>query len=130
MTHRNTPPEAQVSKFPSVTVVGVILAFSQPCRTKTNQWMLSVSLVDQSIPVVDKDDEGIEKLIVMNVNIFRKYRQELPSLRKVGDLLRLHDAGIQVCQIGASHQCRCSLCMLSRLNWIGALRSFLFALCD
>jgi hypothetical protein len=91
--HRNTPPEAQTSKFPSATVVGVVLAFNQPSLTKSNQWLISVALVDQSLPVAEDDDDTLH---IMNVNIFRKNRKDLPKIHKAGDLLRLHDAGIQV----------------------------------
>jgi hypothetical protein len=91
--HKNTPPEAQTSKFPSATVVGVVLAFNQPSLTKSNQWLISVALVDQSLPVVEDDDDTLH---IMNVNIFRKNRIDLPKIHNAGDLLRLHDAGIQV----------------------------------
>ena len=89
------PCTAKGSPHPSVTVLGVILGFNLPTRTKTNQWMISISIVDPSLPTTD-DDQSEEGLHTITVNVFRKKRNDLPCVRQVGDLIRLQDAGIQV----------------------------------
>ena len=90
--NRNTPLEPRV--YPSATVIGVVVGFNLPSRTKTNNWMMTVAIVDQSLPT--DDNQYGDGFRAVQVNIFRKNCEDLPKIRRAGDLLRLKDAGIQV----------------------------------
>lgn len=82
--HEATPLDARHKRYPSATVCGVVLGFTLPTPTKTNQWLVTVSLVDPSL-----DD-------ALTVCIFRKRPEDLPKLMVAGDLLVIREAGIKV----------------------------------
>lgn len=79
-------------RFPSATVLGVVIGFSLPTRVKTGQWMITISIVDPTLPI----DESGEGLHVVNCNIFRRKVEDLPTVRRAGDLVRMEEAGVQV----------------------------------
>lgn len=88
---------------------GLVLGFSPHRMTKRGDWMVSVTLVDESLPVspevlYDEDQEnevcdetGRPSLPMpcIQINIFTKQRKELPALRSMGDVLRMHRVKVQ-----------------------------------
>ena len=73
---------------------GVVVGFNVPTRTKTDSWMVTIAIVDQSFPM--DSNHNNDELGAMNVNIFRKNCEDFPKCRRAGDVIRLQEAGIQV----------------------------------
>ena len=57
-----------------------------PDQTKRGDWMMSVNLIDES-----------SNAIPISLVIFCKKREQLPVLARMGDILRIHRASLQVC---------------------------------
>lgn len=74
-----------------VNVFAVVIGFGSPAMTKRGEWMMSVALVDDSLPLDDEEDS----LKTVNVNIFAKDKLYLPKIRFGGDVLRLHRVQVQ-----------------------------------
>lgn len=90
------------TKFLSVNVIGVVLGFGAPSMTRRSQWMISLSIVDDSLPLpgaaqpnqdMDSLDEGIA---VITLCVFSNHREGLPVVHQAGDVLRLKCVGVQV----------------------------------
>mmetsp|Transcript_16761 Transcript_16761/g.24777 ORF Transcript_16761/g.24777 Transcript_16761/m.24777 type:complete len:912 (-) Transcript_16761:1086-3821(-) len=87
--HRNSPRKRRQGP-PTVNVVGIVWAFSQPSRTKRNSWTMSVNLVD---PSIIGNAGGIVRIMLLQ--IFRNKRHDLPTMLEAGNLLVITGAGIQ-----------------------------------
>jgi Telomeric single stranded DNA binding POT1/CDC13 len=87
-------------QHPSVDVIGVILGFNTPSRTKTHNWMVSCRIVDPSIstasPQQPQESDSHDEFHAISINVFRKHEKELPRFIRAGDLIRLLGAGLQV----------------------------------
>lgn len=80
-----------------VNVFATVIGFSTPSLTRGYDWMINVTLVDESTPLPDmSDDARDETVAATSCIIFCKNREELPKLRKAGDVLRLHRVMVQV----------------------------------
>ena len=94
--HRNTPKDAiSFRSQPIVNVIGIVLGFSLPARTKTDNWMITLNIVDRSLSKKDSGGETNDSRFVINLNIFRKMIDELPTVKKAGDVVILKGAIIQ-----------------------------------
>mmetsp|Transcript_7447 Transcript_7447/g.17026 ORF Transcript_7447/g.17026 Transcript_7447/m.17026 type:complete len:204 (-) Transcript_7447:2978-3589(-) len=97
LEHRDAPREAR-PKFPTINIFGVVLGFGVPTLTKTNNWMVSLTIVDDSLPLPHPgSDEPV--LHSVTINIFSSSKEDLPKFHQAGDVIRLHNAGLQVCQL-------------------------------
>jgi hypothetical protein len=92
--HQSNASNPKNPQYPSVSVFGLVVGFNIPTRTKTDSWMVTIAIVDQSLPN-DSSHNG-DELCAMNVNIFRKNCEDFPKCRRAGDVIRLQEAGIQV----------------------------------
>jgi len=72
-----------------VNIMGVVMSFSAPSRTKWNQWMISLTLVDNSIPLA----LGESTSVVMN--IFVTSMNKLPHFSGMGNVLCAHRVMVQ-----------------------------------
>jgi hypothetical protein len=94
--HRNTPKDAiTLRSQPIVNVIGIVLGFSLPARTKTDNWMITLNIVDRSLSKQESGGETNDSRFAINLNIFRKMIEELPTVKKAGDLVILKGAIIQ-----------------------------------
>lgn len=71
------------------------MGFGAPTLTKTNSWMMSFAVVDDSLPLPtpDQADQGVHTI---TVNMFHNSRQSLPKFNATGDVIRLNWAVLQV----------------------------------
>lgn len=82
---------------PMVNLNATVLGFSSPTLTKGYDWMLNVTLVDESTPLPDtSNDASDEAVAATTIVIFCRQRDDLPKVCKAGDVLRMHRVGIQV----------------------------------
>lgn len=90
------------SKFISVNAIGVVIGFGAPSLTKRNHWMISMSIVDDTLPLpgtslpiqdMNSFDDGIA---IVTLCVFVNRKEELPDVRQAGDVLRLKCVGVQV----------------------------------
>ncbi|GKY92238.1 hypothetical protein MPSEU_000195000 [Mayamaea pseudoterrestris] len=73
-----------------VSIFTSVLGFRSPFRTKKGDQMMSIQLVDDSLPLED-DVEGPDRPIrSVQFNLFTKRIEDLPHLRYAGDVLRMH----------------------------------------
>ncbi len=93
-THQSNASNPNRPQYPTVSVFGVVVGFNVPTRTKTDSWMVTIAIVDQSFPM--DSNHNNDELGAMNVNIFRKNCEDFPKCRRAGDVIRLQEAGIQV----------------------------------
>ena len=70
-----------------INVYGVVQGSSPPRMTKRGDWMISVTIIDESICFT-----GIPIIL----NIFCKHQHELPKIAYMGDILRVHRAKAEV----------------------------------
>jgi hypothetical protein len=68
-------------------VYGVVTQFGMPKQTRGTDWMLSLSLIDESLPA-----DGFA------VNVFAPAKKDLPVVKRVGDVVRLHRVTVQLYQ--------------------------------
>jgi len=79
-----------------VNVFGVVIGFGIPYLTTRGQWIMSVHLVDESLPLAADEGLGVEEPVrSISINIFAEERSALPDLSRGGDVLRLHRVHIQ-----------------------------------
>ena len=76
----------------SITVYGVVLGFSPPRITRMNMWMMSIVLIDETMPTSRERDVGgnnEKELHVPSItlNLFVKHKSELPPVRSAGDVI-------------------------------------------
>ena len=82
---------------PMVNLYATVLGFSSPTLTKGYDWMLNVTLVDESVPLPDMSNGASDEAVkATTIVIFCRQREDLPKVCKAGDVLRLHRVGIQV----------------------------------
>lgn len=86
---------------PKVNIYGVVMGFTSPSRTKKGTWMITVSLVDDSL--ADTTHGNGDPPVTLN--IFCKKRDEIPRLHQIGDVLRLHRVALKVG--GGASRCFC-----------------------
>lgn len=79
-----------------VNLYGAVLGFTAPTLTKAHDWMVNIALVDESTPLPTNGEREEDSVAATTVVIFCRERDQLPQLRKAGDVLRLHGVGIQV----------------------------------
>ena len=78
-------------------VYGVVIGFGAATQTKTGDWFMNVTLVDESIVDDENSSNTEEKMLsAIPLSIFCKKIQQLPDLRRAGEVLRLHRVVVQV----------------------------------
>ena len=99
----------------SITVYGVVLGFSPPSITKSEEWMMAVVLIDETIPLSNQtrtpgqpsnttanpgggDSSNSKDLHVPSVTlmIFSKDKAKLPVVRSAGDVICCEKVILQV----------------------------------
>jgi Telomeric single stranded DNA binding POT1/CDC13 len=100
--HRSDASNPKRPQYPSVSVFGVVVGFNVPTRTKTDSWMVTITIVDQSLS--KESSHNGDELCAMNINIFRKNCKDFPKCRRAGDVIRLQEAGIQVSRLFGSQR--------------------------
>jgi len=89
----------------AVNIFGVVLGFGCPRFTRSGDWMMTVWVVDESIPLPQSaaNSEGTNvdpahdhSIPSVSINIFVKERSQLPNLLVAGDVLRCHRLGVQM----------------------------------
>eukprot|EP00977_Amphora_coffeiformis_P027630 scaffold34627_cov159-Amphora_coffeaeformis.AAC.7 len=93
-SHKAISKEQMTNSACIVDILAVVLGFGHPSRTKRGDWMVSVTLVDDSLPL-ETESSTTDSLMAVNVNIFVKEEFNLPKLRFAGDVLRLHRVKLQ-----------------------------------
>ncbi|KAL7432027.1 hypothetical protein ACHAXM_002879 [Skeletonema potamos] len=74
----------------AITVYGVVLGFSPPRITRMNTWMMSIVMIDETIPSSrEMGSENEKELYVPSItlNLFAKHKSELPQVRSAGDVI-------------------------------------------
>ena len=90
------------NKFLSVNVIGVVLGYGAPFMTRRNQWMISLSIVDDSLPLpgttqIHQDEDLLDEgLAQITVNVFANKKEDLPQINEAGDVLHLKCVGLQI----------------------------------
>ena len=79
-----------------VNVYGAVLGFTAPALTKAHDWMINITLVDESTPLPTNGEGGKDSVAATTLVIFCRERDQLPRLLKAGDILRLHHVAVQV----------------------------------
>ncbi len=74
-----------------VNVYGAVLGFSCISRTKTGNFFLKVSLIDESIPTISRD-----KIPSITLLIFSGDEKNLPNISQAGELIRAHRVNAQI----------------------------------
>ena len=88
-----------------IDMYGVVLSFSVPKLTKRKEWMMQVTLTDDSINFRANGNNGNDTSRNENhtgpqsitINIFRQSIDLLPKLKRAGDILRGHRLLPEVC---------------------------------
>jgi Telomeric single stranded DNA binding POT1/CDC13/ssDNA-binding domain of telomere protection protein len=75
--------------FCDVNVMGVVISYKPPFRTKRGEWMTNAIIVDDSLGFVQN------RISSVSVNLFSKTRDRLPEFKYAGDILRLHRVKVQ-----------------------------------
>jgi hypothetical protein len=89
-------------KFLSVNVIGIVLGFGAPNMTRRNQWMISLSIVDDTLPLpgttrIHQDEDLLDEgIAVITVCVFANHREDLPDVHQAGDVLHLNCVGVQL----------------------------------
>jgi len=82
---------------PLVNIWATVLGFSSPTITKGYDWMMNITIVDESVPLPETGEDAKEEAVAATTMvIFCRQRDELPKIQKAGDVLRLHRVEIQV----------------------------------
>ena len=68
-----------------VNLYASVVAATPPRMTKRGDWMISANLIDDSY-----------QALPMTINIFCKDKNRLPQLVWMGDVIRIHRAGLEV----------------------------------
>ena len=90
------------SKFLSVNVISVVLGFGAPSLTKRNHWMISMSIIDDTLPLpgnslpIQDINSFDDSIAVVTLCVFANRKEDLPDVRQAGDVLRLKCVGVQV----------------------------------
>eukprot|EP00986_Skeletonema_menzelii_P006250 scaffold2358_cov222-Skeletonema_menzelii.AAC.4 len=74
----------------AITVYGIVLGFSPPRITRMNTYMMSIVLIDETIPTsreVGADNEKELHVPSITLNLFAKHKSELPPVRSAGDVI-------------------------------------------
>jgi len=77
----------------SITVYGVVLGFSPPRITRMNTWMMSIVLIDETMPTSREVGSGAAEnerelhVPSITLNLFAKHKLELPPVRSAGDVI-------------------------------------------
>lgn len=74
----------------AITVYGVVLGFSPPRITRMNTYMMSIVLIDETIPTSREVGAGNETELhvpSITLNLFAKDKSELPPVRSAGDVI-------------------------------------------
>jgi len=74
----------------AITVYGVVLGFSPPRITRMNTYMMSIVLIDETIPTSREVGTETEKELhvpSITLNLFVKQKSELPPVRSAGDVI-------------------------------------------
>ena len=75
----------------AVTVYGIVLGFSPPRITRMNTWMMSIVLIDDTMPTSREVGaaDNVKELHVPSItlNMFAKHKSELPPVRSAGDVI-------------------------------------------
>jgi hypothetical protein len=81
----------------TVNVFATVLGFSSPSLTKGYDWMMNVTLVDESLPLPETgDNANDDPVAAIPCVIFCRDREALPKLKRAGDVLRIHRVAVQV----------------------------------
>ena len=75
-----------------------VLSYSQPYRTKRGDWIMSISLIDDSLPLCENELSNSAFVHSVTINIFVKpnERDRLPKVRYAGDVIRLSNIKLQM----------------------------------
>jgi hypothetical protein len=94
-----------------VNVYGVVIGFTSPSITRQGDYMVSITMVDQSLPLPPNTDtaatDGNTSVAHITLVIFSKNRNKLPKFQSAGDVLRAHAVVVQV------RTCNMFSCILS-----------------
>jgi hypothetical protein len=81
----------------TVTVYGVVLGFTPPSLTSTQEWKMSIVLIDETLPLPDwaldtrniADEDKPREMHVPSVTLllFMKDQSKLPVIRSAGDVI-------------------------------------------
>jgi hypothetical protein len=81
----------------TVTVYGVVLGFTPPSLTSTQEWKMSIVLIDETLPLPDwaldtrniADEDKPREMHVPSVTLllFMKDKSKLPVIRSAGDVI-------------------------------------------
>ena len=74
-----------------VNIYGAVLGFSCISRTKTGNFFLKVSLIDESIPTISRD-----KIPSITLLIFSGDEKNLPNISRAGDIIRANRVNAQI----------------------------------
>jgi hypothetical protein len=99
-----------MGKTGKVNVYGVVVGFQAPRITKRGDWMITVSLIDKSLPLPGEKGAGLPVTLV----VFCKERNKLPRLVTMGDVIRMHRVSMQVRLFGIWYERRDGLSLHSQ----------------
>lgn len=77
-----------------VCLFAVVLGFSARRLTKRGEWMLTASLIDDTVSLRSGSDDDHVEVESISINIFSRSKERLPDLRYCGDVIRLHRAKV------------------------------------
>ncbi len=80
-------------------VYAAIVRFSSRSRTHHGDWKVTLSLVDESLPLpgaTSADGLVEEPVKSVTANIFCKELDQLPQVQRAGDVIRMHRMALQV----------------------------------
>ena len=110
---------------------GVVMGFGAAMQTKRGDWMLNVTLVDETSIRGENggntEENKANMLTPIPLIIFCKTSHQLPILRRAGEILRLHRVVVQVNMIAAYDCCFSLVFGLNVLEPISLIGVFVFS---
>ena len=79
----------------SYNLYGVLIDATYPYKSN-EKYLCSLKIVDPSFNLTDEDNEESESNGCCNVVIFAKRQEDLPVVPKIGDIIRIHRAGLKM----------------------------------
>ena len=92
-----------------VDVYGAVLGFTSPSFTKKGDWMITVTLIDESTPALEEastgTDAGSKSISHITMIIFTSDKKKLPQISCAGDILRAHRVVAQASKVSEYNLC-------------------------
>ncbi len=78
------------TKEAEFNIYGIVLGFTVPKLTRKGDWMMQVTLTDDSLNECNGESNSQDPISTLSITLFNKNKDSLPRISCAGDIIRCH----------------------------------------